>query len=225
MSTSAGRRCSPPPDSTRVRQGWRSVAPDDLLDRGRRGSPPAGAGRRSRRRSRELFQVLWDIAQPLYKLEGAPLNPARAAPDVAPLWAPTASSAPSRDAPAGGSARTVPTTRLGSVAIPAAGGSRGGRGARAADRRGRGIAGAGAVVEGAARRPAAALIERGRAQGLSFVVEVWGDARATVVDAEAHRTRAAAALATPGVTVLEVPVDYSPTERLIAAAGPLVAWA
>ena len=33
-----------------------------------------------------------------------------------------------------------------------------------------------------------------------------------------------AALASPGVTVIELPIDYSATEQLIAAAGPLVAW-
>ena len=69
----------------------------------------------------ELFKVLWDVAQPLYALEGAPLNPARAAADIA-----TALGADgvvcAEPGPAGWwIGATVPTTRLGSVAIPAAG--------------------------------------------------------------------------------------------------------
>ncbi|HEX4018905.1 MAG TPA: thiamine pyrophosphate-binding protein [Frankiaceae bacterium] len=199
--------------------GWRSVRPSELLTIASRvrpswGSPPTPPPQP------ELFQVLWDIAQPLYKLEGAPLNPARAASDVAGVLG-AEGIVCAEPGPAGWwIGRTVPTTRLGSVAIPAA--ARAG----AAVARAFLIAAAGgtalAVVDSLSP-PAEALIERARAQGLSFVVEIWGPA-GILTDAGAHRTQGAAALAAPGVSVLEVPIDYSPTAALIDAAGPLVAW-
>lgn len=200
--------------------GWRSVPPDGLravADRVRPswGSPPAPPPQP------ELFQVLWDIAQPLYKLEGAPLNPARAASDVAGALGAEGIVCAEPGLAGWWIGRTVPTTRLGSVAIPAVGRA-GAAVARAfviASRGGTALA----VVDSALSPAAAALVERARAQGLSFVVEVWGPA-GSIADAEEHRSQAAAALARPGVTILEVPIDYSPTQTLIDAAGPLVAW-
>ncbi len=199
--------------------GWRSVTPSELLAVAPRvrpswGSPPTPPPQP------ELFQVLWDIAQPLYKLEGAPLNPARAAADVAGVLGADGIVC-AEPGPAGWwIGRTVPTTRLGSVAIPAA------AHAGAAVARAFLIASGGgsalAVVDSLGPA-AAALIERAREQGLSFVVEIWG-AAGSLADAADHRERAAAALAAPGVTVLEVPIDYAPTAALIDAAGPLVAW-
>ncbi len=201
-------------------EGWRSISPTDLSTAAGRvraswGGPPGKPP------LPPLFQVLWDIAQPLYKLDDGPLNPARAAQDVVAALGPdgVVCAEPGR----GGwwIGRAAPTTRLGSIAIPAAAGP--GAAVARALLIARGGSPALAVVEGPLSEPAAALIEFGREQGLSFVVEVWGEA-GTVVDAEAHRTQAAAALATPGVTVIEVPVDWSATERLVAAAGPLAAW-
>ncbi|HEX4432940.1 MAG TPA: hypothetical protein VHZ96_26945 [Frankiaceae bacterium] len=200
--------------------GWRSVAPSDLLSAAPRvrpswGSPPQPPPQP------ELFQVLWDIAQPLYKLEGAPLNPARAASDAAGVLGAEGIVCAEPGLAGWWIGRTVPTTRLGSVAIPAS--------ARpeAAVARAYLIAAAGgtalAVVDEVLTPLAVELIERARTQGFSFVVEVWGQA-GSLADAAQHRERAAAALAAPGVTVLEVPIDYSPTAALIEAAGPLVAW-
>ena len=165
--------------------------------------------------------MLWDIAQPLYKLEGSPLNPARAASDVAGVLGAEGIVCAEPGLAGWWIGRTVPTTRLGSVAIPAAGR------AGAAVARAFLIASDGgtalAVVDEALSPPATALVERAREQGLSFVVEVWGQS-GELADAEDHRQRATAALAAPGVTVLQVPIDYSPTAALIDAAGPLVAW-
>jgi hypothetical protein len=200
--------------------GWRSVAPDDLLAAASRvrpswGSPPTPPPQP------ELFQVLWDIAQPLYKLEGAPLNPARAASDVAGVLGAEGIVCAEPGLAGWWIGRAVPTTRLGSVAIPAVGR------AGAAVARAFVIASSGgtalAVVDEALSPAAEALIDRARSEGLSFVVEIWGPG-GSLADAEDHRSQAAAALAAPGVTMLEVPIDYSPTERLIDAAGPLVAW-
>ncbi len=200
--------------------GWRSVAPADLLASASRvtaswGGPPEPPPQPA------LFKVLWDVAQPLYALENGPLNPARAAADIA--LALGAEGVVCAEPGAGGwwVGRTVPTTRLGSVAIPASGGP-GTAVARALVTSQRGNP-ALAVVEGPLTPEARAVIEYGHALGLSFVVEVWGD-EGDVVDATEHQERAAAALATPGVTVVRVPIDWSATAQLTAAAGPLVAW-
>ncbi len=200
--------------------GWRSVAPSGLLAAASRvrpswGSPPQPPPQPA------LFQVLWDIAQPLYKLEGAPLNPARAASDVAGVLGAEGIVCAEPGLAGWWIGRTVPTTRLGSVAIPASAhaGAAVARAFLIASKGGTALA----VVDDALSPAAFALVERARKQGLSFVVEVWGSA-GYLADAADHRERAAAALAAPGVTILEVPIDYSPTERLIAAAGPLVAW-
>jgi len=199
--------------------GWRSVAPGDLPAAASRvrpswGSPPTPPPQP------ELFHVLWNIAQPLYALEAAPLNPARAASDVAGVLGADGIVC-AEPGPAGWwIGRTVPTTRLGSVAIPASGQP------GAAIAQAFLIASAGgsalAVVDDLGP-DAIALIERARAEGLSFVVEVWAS-QGSIADAEDHRSQAAAALAAPGVTILEIPIDYSPTQTLINAAGPLVAW-
>lgn len=202
-----------------VPAAWRSVNPSELSAAAAQvtaswGGPPTPPPQP------ELFKVLWDVAQPLYALEGAPLNPARAASDIA-----TALGAEgvvcAEPGPAGWwIGRTVPTTRLGSVAIPAAGSP--------------GVAVARALLTSQAGSPALAvvdalgpealaLIELGRTLEFPFVVEVWGDAGAPL-DAAAHRDRIEAALASNEVTVLELPIDYSGTEQLVAAAGPLVAW-
>ncbi len=200
--------------------GWRSVPPSGLLEAAGRVRPSWGAPPQTPPQP-ELFQVLWDIAQPLYALEGAPLNPARAASDVASVLGAEGIVCAEPGLAGWWIGRTVPTTRLGSVAIPAS--ARAG----AAVARAFLIASSGgmalAVVDESLSPAASALIERARQQGLSFVVEVWGSS-GDIADAADHRERAAAALAAPGVTILEVPIDYSPTQRLIAAAGPLVAW-
>jgi hypothetical protein len=202
-----------------VPAGWRSVSPSGLLAAApfvtaSFGGPPTPPPQPA------LFKVLWDVAQPLYALEGAPLNPARAASDVA-----TALGADGVVCAEPGLAgwwigRTVPTTRLGSVAIPAHG--RPGAAVARALLTAQSGSPALAVVD-ALSAPAAALIDLGLELGLSFVVEVWGDA-GEPLDAAAHRARAEAALASSGVTVIELPVDYSATGILTAAAGPLVAW-
>jgi hypothetical protein len=164
---------------------------------------------------------LWDVAQPLYALDQAPLNPARAAADVAAALGAEGVVCAEPGLAGWWIGRTVPTTRLGSVAIPAAGRA-GAAVARAFLLARKGVP-ALAVVDAPLSAPAAALIELGRRMKLSLVVEVWGDS-GHLADAEEHRARAAAELASPGISVLDVPIDYSPNAQLIAAAGPLVAW-
>ena len=199
---------------------WRSVSPKDLLAAADRvtaswGGPPQHPPQPA------LFKVLWDIAQPLYVLGEGPLNPARAAADIALALGAEGVVCAEPGTAGWWVARTVPTTRLGSVAVPAIGGP-GTAVARALVTAQRGNP-AVAVVEGPLSAEAQSVIEYGHALGLPFVVEIWGD-EGDVVDAAEHQERAAAALATPGVTVMRVPVDWSATAELTAGAGPLVAW-
>ncbi len=198
---------------------WRRVDPTQLLDAAERvtatwGGPPQPPPQP------ELFQVLWNIAQPLYAVEGAPLNPARAASDIATALG-AAGVVCAEPGPAGWwIGRTVPTTRLGSVAIPAE--ARPGAAVARALLTAHAGSPALAVVD-ALGPHALALVELGRQLELSFVVEVWGDS-GEPADAATHRQRAADALEAKGVTVIELPIDYSPTAALEAAAGPLAAW-
>jgi hypothetical protein len=199
---------------------WRAVHPADLgaaagQVRASWGGPPQPPPQP------ELFTVLWNVAQPLYALDQAPLNPARAAADVA-----TALGGDGVVCAEPGQAgwwigRTVPTTRLGSVAIPAAG-RPGAAVARAILLARQGVP-ALAVVDAPLSAPAAALVQLAREMGLSLVVEVWGESGQRM-SAHEHRAMAESALAATGAGVYQVAIDYAPTERLIEAAGPLVAW-
>lgn len=197
---------------------WRSVPAGDMRATGVRArhggpdQPPAQP---------ELFHAIWNVAQPLYAQTQAPLNPARAAADVAAALGADGVVCAEPGLAGWWIGRTVPTTAMGSVALPAAG--RSGAAVARAMLLGRKGNPALAVVDAPLSAPAAALIELGEQLGLSFGVEVWGGSgRAT--DAESHVEQARAALAAPGITVYDVPTDYSATDQLIAAAGPLVAW-
>ncbi|WP_261567329.1 thiamine pyrophosphate-binding protein [Frankia gtarii] len=195
------------------------VAVDGLGEAARtfRARVPVG-GERGR-----LYRELGAVAQPLYPLENAPLNPARAAADIAAVL-PENASVWVEPGPAGmWLARALPTTRFGSARVPAAGTA--------------GVAVAGALS--AALRPGgvgvavldepprsgavATLLEWASSAPGTVVVEVWGG-RGGLRCAQEHRERLAAVLARPGVSVLEVPVDYSATTALLEAAGPVVAW-
>jgi hypothetical protein len=170
----------------------------------------------------ELHQRLSGVAQPLYRVEDVPLNPARAAADIG------------ESLPDGGVvtlepstsgwwvARTLPTTQLGSVRVPAAG--RPGLAVAAAlvaSIEGRPAV---AVVEAPVRPENRALIELARSRDADLVVAVWGD-DGDIASPEDHRERLRAALAKPGVTELSIPVAFTAaTELLTNAAGPLAAW-
>jgi len=170
----------------------------------------------------ELHARLSGVAQPLYRVDTVPLNPARAAADVA------------ESLPEGGVvtlapgraglwvARTLPTTQLGSVRVPATASP--------------GQAVAAAVLFALDGRPVVAVVDElhtpehdllldfARARGLDLVVAVWGS-DGTIASPEHHRALLADAFARPGVTVLAVPVDYTEPDRLLTeAAGPLAAW-
>jgi len=174
----------------------------------------------------QLFTRLWDVAQPHYKLEDVPLNPARAAADISESLPEGAVVTLEPGTVGWWIARALPTTQIGSVKVPAAG--RLGLAVAAAVLHALDGTRAIAVVAGDEADDAenVAMIELARSRGLDLVVARWGDAGADViVSPEAHRARLAEAFATGGVQVIDVPVEFGPaTELLVAAAGPLAAW-
>ena len=195
-----------------------SVAPDQL----------AAASTRVRRRPGAsdgppaLYRELAAVVQPLYAVEDGPLNPARAAADVAAAVPDDGAVYVEPGLPGLWVGRALPTTRLGSARVPAAGGP--------------GIAVAGALLHGLRGGPAVAvvdappmwglvpgLLEWAGALGVTLVVEVW-DERGGIRSAQDHRDRLAAVINTPGVHVIEVPVDFTTTRSLVDVAGEVVAW-
>jgi hypothetical protein len=172
------------------------------------GRPPEPGG---------LYRVLAEIVQPLYEMPFAPPRvavellrslPADGAitvePGIAGLWV----------------ARAIPTTRLGSVLVPAAG--RPGSAVAAAVNLALAGRPAVAVVDAPLSQAGAELMELARSRGLSLVVAEWGPV--DLCPADDCATEVAAALALGGVHLIRVPVDLSATSLLTDAAGPLVAW-
>ncbi len=200
---------------------WRSVAVADLAAAAEHvtptwGTPPTPPPLPA------MFQVMWDLAQPLYKHQDAPLNPARAASDI--VAALGAEGVVCAEAGRAGwwVARTVPTTRLGSVQVPAS--STPGLALERALAVARSGAPAVAVLDAPAGATVAAQLDRARSEGLTLVVELWGSADGHGWSAAEHQQQLRDALAAGGVTVLEPAVDFGATEALVAACGPLVAW-
>jgi hypothetical protein len=170
----------------------------------------------------DLYHRLSGVAQPLYRVEDVPLNPARAASDVAESLPDDGVVTLEPSIAGWWVARTLPTTQLGSVRVPAAGRP--------------GLAVAAALVAAIDGRPAVAVVEApvgpenralidlARSRDADLVVAVWGG-EGSVSSPEDHREQLRAGLAKPGVTELSVPVAFGPaTELLTEAAGPLAAW-
>jgi thiamine pyrophosphate-dependent acetolactate synthase large subunit-like protein len=200
---------------------WRSVAVADLADAAARvtaswGGPP------DKPPLPEMFQVMWDLAQPLYKLEDAPLNPARAASDIVAALGPDGVVCAEAGRSGWWVARTVPTVRLGSVQVPAA--ATPGLAIERAVACARSGVPVVAVLDEPVTAGAGAALAAARREGLPLVVEVWGAADAEPLDATAHQQRVRDALAAGVVTLLQPAIDFSPTSDLVAACGPLVAW-
>jgi Thiamine pyrophosphate enzyme, central domain len=169
----------------------------------------------------DLYERLSKVAQPGFVDDRVPLHPARAVADLRATL------------PAGGVitadpgraglwvARTFPTTEPGSVVVPAT--------------RARGIAAALALAAALRARPAIAVttepldhttlavLELATELGASLVVDVWS-AGGPVRRAGDHLTHLETATREPGVAIIDVPVDSSLTRRLVAVAGPVVAW-
>jgi hypothetical protein len=164
----------------------------------------------------ELYQVLARIIRPMYELDTLPFMPPRAAIELL------------RSLPADGAitvepgnagmwlARAIPTTRLGSVLVPAAG--RPGSAVAAALNLALTGHPALAVVDAPMSPASEELLELARRRGLSLVVAEWGS------DGGYRSGAVAAALALGGVHVIGIPIDPTATALLIDAAGPLVAW-
>jgi hypothetical protein len=176
---------------------------DDLAaELGRAPSPPERP---------RLYTQLAAAVGPLYESDAMPLNPARAARDLAHA----AQFVAADPGPAGlWVARTFPTVELGSVVVPA-----------------RRSPAAAVQLAAASDRPAVAVttapVDGATTAALEsierVVLEVWGG-DGDVRSPEERVERLTAAIAEPGVHVLNVPVDFSYTRVLVEVAGPVRAW-
>jgi len=174
----------------------------------------------------ELYPRLAAVAQPGFVDEKVPLHPARAVADLGAVLPPGGLVTADPGLAGLWVARTFPTPALTPgagrrVVVPAV--RTGGLAARLAIEAAR--AGRPAIVVTTTPIDTATTSECAIAdeEDLDLVVVVWGPG-GRLGAADEHRERLADALATPGVTTLEVPVALEDTEFLIEAAGEVVAW-
>lgn len=156
-----------------------------------------------------LFQIMADLVSPRYVDDTVPWNPARAAYELASTRPDGALVAADPGAAGYWIARAFPTTEMNSVIVPAT--------------RVQGFAAAAAVVAALDGRRAVAvttaplddvskaLLELALDRDLPLTVQVWGD------DAGEH-------LLGGQVRTIGLPVDFSLTQDVVDAAGPIVAW-
>jgi thiamine pyrophosphate-dependent acetolactate synthase large subunit-like protein len=199
---------------------WRAIAIADLEPAAQNIRPTWGAPPTPPPQP-DMFTVMWNLAQPLYKLEDAPLNPARAASDIVAALGPEGVICAEAGRAGWWVARTVPTVRLGSVQIPA---SAGPKSVGAAYRNATAGIPAVAVIDAPLDPVSEEFIDAARETGLTMIVEIWGDDSGELLDAADHQARVREALGAGGVTVLRPAIDFSPTADLVAACGPLIAW-
>jgi hypothetical protein len=177
---------------------------------------PAGEPRRP-----ALYTELAAVVGPAYESEAVPLHPARASRDLGDLR-PDTGLVVADPGPAGlWVARTFPTTEPGSVVVPAT--------------RAPGTAAAATILGALGGRPALgvttgpldptteALLELARQLELAVTVEVWG-AEGDIGSPADRVAATTAALTSPGVDIVPVPVDLDATADLVAVAGEVVAW-
>ena len=169
----------------------------------------------------ELYRVLASIVQPMYDRASLPFTPPRAAVELL------------RSLPADGAitvepglagmwvARAIPTTRLGSVRVPAAG--RPGSAVAAALNLALDGRPALAIIDAPASAASLELMELARSRDLSFVVAEWGQ-HGHHRTADDYANAVSAAFSQGGVHLIRTPVDLTLTTLLTDAAGPLVAW-
>jgi hypothetical protein len=168
-----------------------------------------------------LYRGLSGALANRYQSDDVPLAPARAAADLAGAL-PPGGIVLADPGPAGlWVARAFPTSAPGSVIVPAA--------------FVRGFAVAGAVACGLAGRPAIAvttdpldaaseaICELARMWDTPVTLEVWG-ADGPLAQAGDHREQLAAALESPTVDRLDVPVAFAETSILVEVAGDVIAW-
>ncbi|WP_241840280.1 hypothetical protein [Frankia sp. CcI49] len=158
--------------------------------------------------SRRLAGIVGTLAAQ----DEAPLNPARAAADLAETL-PTSGFVVAEAGPAGLWIEHAMRPAHGRVRVLRAGGPVALAGALLAGLHGDiGVA----VVEDPPVGPAATLLHLASALDVDLVVEVWGQ-RGGLRRAADHRQRLRAALRGHGVRVIEVPVDFTSTKLLVDA--------
>ena len=174
----------------------------------------------------DLYPRVAAVAQPGYVDTKVPLHPARAVADLGAVLPPGGLVVAEPGLAGLWVARTFPTPALAPgqprrVLVPA--------------RRDPGAAIAAARAAARGRRPVIyvtagepdaatrAAIDVATAAGDDLAVVVW-HAAGTLHDADEHSAGLRDALASPGCTRVDVPVELGDTQMLLEAAGPVVAW-
>ncbi|MFO7590387.1 MAG: hypothetical protein R6X23_05745 [Acidimicrobiia bacterium] len=174
----------------------------------------------------DLYARLAAIAQPGFVDDRVPLHPARAVADLGAAL-PTGGLLSADPGPAGlWVARTFPTPAVTPggprrVVVPAV--TVPGTAARAASDAARAQRPAIIVTTDPVDPATAAVFDDLSAAGAAVVLVVWGE-RGRLERVGQHRERLDAALTATGAAVVEIPVDFSCTELLVDAAGPVIAW-
>lgn len=172
-------------------------------------------------RPNHLYTGIAAIVQPGFTSEGTPLHPARAVVDVRTAL-PSDGIVVADPGLAGlWFARSFPTARAGSVLVPATYVP----GIAAAIAFVAGLRGhhSIAVTDAPVNDTTRAVVALAKQRSVPMVVEVWGTG-GHVKDPEDHVARLDTAFASPGVSVIGVPIDAAKTQRLIDVAGEIVAW-
>jgi hypothetical protein len=172
-------------------------------------------------RPNHLYSGLAAVSQPGYVSEHMPMHPARAVADVRRTLPPDGIVAADPGLAGLWVARTFPTTRAGSVIVPATPTP----GIATAIAFAAGLRGhhAIAITDAPVNDETRAVVALAKQHGVPIVVEVWGTG-GHVHNPEDHLARLQAAFDSRGVSVIGVPIDAAKTQRLIDVAGDVVAW-
>lgn len=197
---------------------WVDVAPAALADLSERWSRPALPIE-----AVALRTVLGDAVAGWWESQSSPVAPARAVAGMAAALGPRGLVAADPGDAGLWVARSYATTRLGSVSVPARGGTEGWAAACTFA----------AMLRDPSRRTlavvdhldslTAGIVDLARRRGLPLVVVVW-DRDAAPTSPEEHDARIGRALAERRPAVLRVGVDRSHTDDLVDIAGRVVAW-
>jgi len=174
----------------------------------------------------QLYPRLAAVAQPGYRAETVPLHPARAVADLGAALPPGGLLAADPGVAGLWVARTFPTPALSAgeprrVVVPSRRDA--GVAARLALRAAEAGRAAVAVTVAPIDDATATVLADAEQRALPVLVVVWGEG-GSLRSVDEHAVRLADAIAAPRPSLLEVPIDFEQTARLVEAAGDVVAW-
>ena len=167
-----------------------------------------------------LYGALAAVCQPMYTQDTMPMNPARAAADLATYMPENAFVTADANICGFWLGRTFPTRQLGSVLLPT--NPTPGFAATAALTAAR-IGQTAVVVTDSIDDVTESVLERARSIGSAFVVEVWSQ-DAQPLSSQDRMLQLQIAMQSGGVVTLALGVDFSRRKDLEEVAGPICVW-